>query len=258
MQDMLNTVILISQDASKKILEIYNTDFSFESKEDNSPLTLADTASNELIVSRLKEHYPDIPILSEESADTVPENIEYCWVVDPLDGTKEFIKKNGEFTVNIALVQNQKPILGVIAVPVTGIVYFAAKGAGAYRVENDIRTTIHASDKTSDLIWVGSKSHSTEKEADLINQNSHLIKEMISAGSSLKGTMVAEGKADIYYRFGFTCEWDTCAMHCIVEEAGGIFREMDNTEMLYNRKNHLNEKGFFVVNRKENIWVSKG
>jgi len=255
MQNMLTTVVSISLDASQKILEVYNTDFSFESKDDNSPLTLADTASNELIVSRLKASFPDIPILSEESADTTPKDAEYCWIVDPLDGTKEFIKKNGEFTVNIALVQNSKPILGVIAVPVTGIVYFASKGNGAFKQENSSTTAIHVSEKTAELIWVGSKSHSTEKEANLINQKSHLIKEMISAGSSLKGTMVAEGKADIYYRFGLTSEWDTCAMHCIVEGAGGIFLQMDGTEMLYNRKNHLNEKGFFVVNRKENIWV---
>ena len=255
MHDMLNTATIISLDATKKILEVYNTNFSFESKNDNSPLTLADTASNELIVSRLKEAYPDIPILSEENTGSVPENAECCWVVDPLDGTKEFIKKNGEFTVNIALIQNCKPILGVIAVPVAGIVYCASKGNGAYKIENNTKTSIHVSNKTTELIWVGSKSHSTEKESDLVNQKRLLIKEMISAGSSLKGTMVAEGKADVYYRFGLTCEWDTCAMHCIVEEAGGIFRQMDNTEMLYNRKNHLNEKGFFVVNRKENIWV---
>ena len=255
MIDMLKTVITAAQDASKKILEIYNTDFSFTSKEDNSPLTLADTASNELIVSRLKESYPDIPVLSEETKDNIPQSVEYCWVVDPLDGTKEFIKRNGEFTVNIALVQNQRPVLGVIAVPVAGIVFFASKGNGAFKQENDTITAIHVSDKTKGLTWVGSKSHSTEKEENLVKQKSHLIKTMIQAGSSLKGTMVAEGKADVYYRFGLTCEWDTCAMHCIVEEAGGIFRQMDGSEMVYNRKNHLNEKGFFAVNQKENIWV---
>jgi len=255
MKEMLDTVISIAQDASKEILKIYNTDFSYESKDDNSPLTIADTASNELIVSRLKQNYPEIPVLSEESADLIPLDAEYCWVVDPLDGTKEFIKKNGEFTVNIALVHNKKPILGVIAVPVTGIIYFASKTNGAYKIENNIKTPIHVTEKLNNLVWVGSKSHSSEKEANLISQKEDLIKEMISAGSSLKGTMIAEGKADIYYRFGLTCEWDTCAMHCITEEAGGIFRQMDGSEMLYNRENHLNDKGFFIVNRKENIWV---
>jgi len=255
MQNILNSIIAIANNASKKILDIYNTDFSFTSKDDNSPLTLADTISNEIIINHLKENYPEIPILSEESNENVQEDSEYCWIVDPLDGTKEFITKNGEFTVNVALVQNQKPVLGVIAVPVTGIVYLASKGGGAFKQENNKITSIHVSDKTMDLIWVGSKSHSSEKEENLINQKSHLIKTMLQAGSSLKGTMVAEGKADVYYRFGLTCEWDTCAMHCIVEEAGGIFLQMDGSEMLYNRKNHLNEKGFFIVNRKENIWV---
>ena len=252
---MQNKILTISREACTKILEVYNTDFSVESKDDNSPLTFADTASNKIIVSELNKNYPDIPILSEESVDNVPQEAEYCWIVDPLDGTKEFIKKNGEFTVNIALVQNQRPILGVVAIPVTGTFFYASKGNGAFKQENNTTTAIHVSDKTTELVWVGSKSHSSEKEANLINQKSHLIREMKQAGSSLKGTMVAEGKADIYYRFGLTCEWDTCAMHCIIEEAGGIFRQMDGSEMLYNRKNHLNEKGFFVVNRKENIWV---
>ena len=253
-EKMLETIIKISQESCNKILEVYNTDFSFESKDDNSPLTLADTASNEIIVNGLKENYPDIPILSEEGQKDVPKNAEYCWVFDPLDGTKEFISRNGQFTVNIALIQNQRPILGVIAVPVTGVVFFASKGNGAFKQENGITTAIHVSDKKSDLIWVGSKSHSSEKEENLIRQKSHLIKTTIQAGSSLKGTMVAEGKADVYYRFGLTCEWDTCAMHCIAEEAGGIFRQMDGTEMLYNRDEPLNKKGFFIVNCEENVW----
>ena len=225
--NMINKVIKISQDACRKILEVYNGDISFKLKDDNSPLTIADTASNELILNELKESYPDIPILSEEGQKNVPRDAEYCWVVDPLDGTKEFINKNGQFTVNIALVQNQRPILGVIAVPVTGTVFFASRGNGSFKLENGVKAAIHVSNKKTDLIWVGSKSHSSEKEEQLIKQKSHLITTTIQAGSSLKGTMVAEGKADVYYRFGLTCEWDTCAMHCIVEEAGGIFRLME-------------------------------
>ena len=252
---MLNTIIAISKNACHEIMEVYNTDFPFTAKFDNSPLTLADIASNEIIVNRLAENFPDIPILSEESKGGAPRDTEYCWVVDPLDGTKEFIKKNGEFTVNIALIQNQKPVLGVIAVPVSGTIFFASKGNGASKLENDKIIPVRVSNKTTDLIWVGSKSHSSEKEENLMKQKSPLIKSIIQAGSSLKGTMVAEGNADVYYRFGPTCEWDTCAMHCIVEEAGGIFLQMDGSEMVYNRKNHLNEKGFFVVNRKENIWL---
>mgnify|MGYP001056635855 CR=1 FL=1 len=114
---------------------------------------------------------------------------------------------------------------------------------------------LKVSEKTRDLVWIGSKSHSSEKEAQLIVTHQDLIGESIVAGSSLKGCRVAEGNADVYYRFGLTCEWDTAAMQCIVEEAGGIFRQMDGTEMVYNRENTLNEKGFYVVNQSQNIWV---
>lgn len=258
MHDLLKTAILASQQASEKILEIYNTDFSgtIQTKSDSiqSPLTLADIASNEIITRMLNSASPDIPILSEEGQLDVPRDAQYCWIVDPLDGTKEFIKKNGEFTVNIALTKDHKPILGVLTVPVWGAVFFASKGNGAFRQDNDKLTRLHVSDKTSELIWVGSKTHPSPEEEKLRNKNSHLIKTVTSVGSSLKGVMIAEGTADVYYRFGLTCEWDVCAMHCIVEEAGGIFRELDGGEMLYNRDNHLNEKGFFVVNRAENIW----
>jgi 3'(2'), 5'-bisphosphate nucleotidase len=255
LQDMLRTAIFAAQQACEKILSVYNTDFSFTQKQDSSPLTLADTASNETITSLLCGKYPRIPLLSEESENHVPEDAEYCWIVDPLDGTKEFIKRNGEFTVNIALVHRRKPVLGVIAVPVTGLVYFAAKGSGAFKQDADGVRPIQVSGKLKDLVWVGSKTHSGEQEEELIKRKGCLIKTTIQAGSSLKGALVAEGKADMYYRFGLTSEWDTCAMQCIVEEAGGIFRQMDGSEMEYNRRNHLNEKGFFAVNRPENIWV---
>lgn len=255
MEALLETAVSASQRACEKILAVYGTDFLFTPKEDQSPLTLADTASHEVILSLLREACPGIPVLSEEGEKDVPRDAEYCWVVDPLDGTKEFIKRNGEFTVNIALTHNRIPLLGVIAVPVTGAVYFASRGGGAFKRENGGITRLRVSSRTEGLIWAGSKSHSTEKEAELIQQKRRLIKTMIQAGSSLKGVMVARGDADVYYRFGLTSEWDTCAMHLIVEESGGIFRQMDHSEMTYCRENHLNEKGFYAVNRAENIWV---
>ena len=242
----------------KEILKIYETDYNVETKEDNSPLTLADMKANEIIVKSLKENFPDYAILSEESRDDKSRlTNDFCFIVDPLDGTKEFIKRNGQFTVNIALAYKHKVVMGVIYVPVTQELYYASKGDGAYleTVESYEIQKIQATDKLEDLIVVGSKSHSSEKEAKLIEDHKELIKETISAGSSLKGCMVARGQADVYYRFGYTCEWDTAAMQCIVEEAGGIFKQIDGTEMLYNRENNLNEKGFYVVNRKENIWV---
>jgi len=257
LSEQLETALGACTQAGVEILKVYESDFSqsIQLKEDNSPLTQADMASNRIICDILRKSFPAYHILSEEGEACVPEDAEYCWVVDPLDGTKEFINRNGQFTVNIGLVSDHRVVLGVVAVPVTGEVFYAAKGNGAFKQSRDGIQRIRVSDKTSELIWIGSKSHSSEKEQRLIKANRHLIGETISAGSSLKGTMVAEGCADVYYRFGYTSEWDTCAMQCIVEEAGGIFRQMDSSEMLYNRSNHLNEKGFYVVNRRENIWV---
>lgn len=250
--------------AGQAMMQIYNSDFAIEHKDDQSPLTEADKKSNDIIVKGLKENFPDYAILSEEMKDD-PSRLDndWCFIVDPLDGTKEFIKRNGQFTVNIALAYKHKVVMGVIYVPVTKELYYASKGEGAFLEEvsnkqtsnNEEGRRIRVTDKTRDLIMVGSQSHSSEKEAKLVDDNKDKIREVKSAGSSLKGCMVAKGEADIYYRFGYTCEWDTAAMQCIVEEAGGIFRQMDGTDMLYNRENNLNEKGFYVVNRKENIWV---
>lgn len=244
--------------AGEKIMEIYETDFdsTIEFKSDDSPLTIADKTSNDIIVNMLQSSFPEISMLSEESKqdETRFEN-DLCFIVDPLDGTKEFIKKNGEFTVNIALAYKHKVVMGVIYVPVKKLLYYAAEGYGAFKEENSVVTKISVTDKEDDLILVGSKSHASQKLTELIEQKNSLIKKTVSAGSSLKGTMVAEGKADVYYRYALCSEWDTAAMQCIVEQAGGVFRQMDGTEMTYNRKNSLNEKGFYAVNIKENIWV---
>ncbi len=258
MDKILDLCKQLALEAGNKIMEIYNTDFEVYSKDDESPLTKADKEANEIIVSKLKEVYPQYSILSEESKeDETRFSNEYCFVVDPLDGTKEFVKKNGEFTVNIALVYKGKSILGVIYAPVLNELYYGYEGFGSYleNVKTNEVKKIEVTNKTTDLIMVASKSHSSEKEANLIDSNKDKISENISKGSSLKGCMVATGEADVYYRFGLTCEWDTCAMQCIVEEAGGIFKQMDNTDMTYNRKNTLNEKGFYIVNKVENIWV---
>ncbi|WP_040412771.1 3'(2'),5'-bisphosphate nucleotidase CysQ [Desulfosporosinus sp. OT] len=251
----------LAMKAGEEILKIYDTDFTSEIKEDRSPLTLADSKANEIIVNGLKESFPDYAILSEESRDDKCRlGNDYCFIVDPLDGTKEFINRNGQFTVNIALTYKHKAVMGVIYVPVTGQLYYASKGDGSYveKVTSGYaseKLRIRVTDMVENLIMVGSKSHSSEKEARLIKENKSKIKDTLLAGSSLKGCLVASGKADVYYRFGLTSEWDTAAMQCIAEEAGGIFRQMDGSEMLYNRENTLNEKGFYVVNRIENIWV---
>lgn len=254
-------------EAGHKIMEVYEDETLFSNvqyKSDESPLTMADLAANEIIVSGLAKAYPECAILSEEGKDDLSRRENpYCFIVDPLDGTKEFVNRNGQFTVNIALVYEGNPVVGVIYVPVTKELYAAYQGDGTnYQVlddagENVVKEAVklRVSDKLENLLWVGSKSHSSEKEQNMIEAHKELIQDVKSAGSSLKGCMVAKGEADVYYRFGLTCEWDTAAMQCIVEEAGGIFRQMDDTSMVYNRMNTLNEKGFFIVNRKENIWV---
>lgn len=254
------------------IMDIYETDFSVDYKEDASPLTLADRRANTLIVNGLQAYFPECAILSEEMRDDASRREQdYCFIVDPLDGTKEFVKRNGQFTVNIALVYKQHPVVGVIYVPVTGELFYAGRESGAWKVilsdeicdsgfvsealEGLKAVPLRVSDKEQNLIWVGSKSHSTEKEKKLIDVHASQIAEVVAAGSSLKGCLVAEAKADVYYRFGLTCEWDTAAMHCIAEAAGAVVRQMDNTELLYNRENILNEKGFYIVNRIENVWM---
>lgn len=255
---VLEVMKQLAVEAGKVIMEIYQTDFTVDYKEDESPLTQADRQANAVIVEGLANAFPEYAILSEEvKDDKVRRQNPYCFIVDPLDGTKEFVKRNGQFTVNIALAYEQHPVVGVIYVPVTKDLYYASTECGAYKISGEMGETrkLTVSDKQTDLIWVGSKSHSSEKEANLIEGHKNVIGETISAGSSLKGCMVAEGKADIYYRFGLTCEWDTAAMQCIAEQAGAVFRQMDGSEMLYNRDNTLNEKGFFIVNRTENIWV---
>ena len=255
---VVNVLKDLAIQAGQVIMDIYDTDFSVDYKDDSSPLTMADKQANALIVEGLKKHFPHAAILSEEVKDDKSrrEN-DYCFIVDPLDGTKEFVKRNGQFTVNIALVYQQRPIVGVIYVPVTKDLYYATKEAGAFKQDGATGTIneLKVSDKTDSIIWVGSKSHSTEKEAALIEAHKDQITETISAGSSLKGCLVAEQKADVYYRFGLTCEWDTAAMHCIAETAGAVICQMDNTELLYNREDTLNDKGFYIVNCPENVWV---
>lgn len=251
----LNVAIDAAIRAGEKIMEIYSGSIEVEYKENNTPLTLADKRANDIIVDSLLKNFPEYSILSEEKKDTKDrlEN-DWCWIVDPLDGTKEFIKKNGEFTVNIALSYKHKSVLGVIYVPVTKELYYAVKGHGAHLKSQNFVKELQVSNKSEDLILVASRSHTSKQLSKLIEENNNKFKEVKNAGSSLKGCLIAKGEADVYYRFGLTSEWDTAAMQCIVEEAGGIFRQLDSSDMLYNRENTLNEKGFYIVNDEKNIF----
>lgn len=245
--------------AGKVILEIYQKEenMAIEYKADASPLTQADKAANRVIVKLLKEKFPEYAVLSEEEKDNRDRlYCDYCFIVDPLDGTKEFLKRNGQFTVNIALAYQHRVVVGVIYVPVTGELYFAAEGFGSFRQSADgeqERLKVSDNQDVSSLRLVMSSSHGCKAMEDFIEK--HQITHLVKVGSSLKGCMVASGKADIYYRFNPTMEWDTAAMQCIAQEAGAIFRQMDGSAMMYNREDSRNVKGFYIINRQENLLV---
>lgn len=241
--------------AGAAIMDVYQNEKDFQTviKADNSPLTIADRRANDAIMEILRKNFPDDAILSEEEKDNLIRlNNSRCFIVDPLDGTKEFLSKNGQFTVNIALSVEHRSVMGVIYVPAAQELYYAAKGMGAFYVKGDnAPITMRVSERTKENIRMTmSRSHACDEERQLIEK--YGIKECIPLGSSLKGCMVARGDAEVYFRFGNTMEWDTAAMQCIVEEAGGVFRQMDDTEMLYNREDSLNSKGFYAVNNLQN------
>ena len=234
-------VIAIAKEAGELILEVYNSkDFEIELKDDNSPLTKADKASHAHIKNELTKIYPDIPVLSEEGREIDYEerkNWKIFWCVDPLDGTKEFIKRNGEFTVNIALIENNFPVAGVIHIPVENVTYYSISGRGSYKIdENSEPIKLSVSDSSNGIIAVTSRSHSSDEEKDILSI--YDIAETISVGSSIKFCMIAEGRANLFYRHGQTWEWDTAAGHSIVMEAGGRFKK--GLEPRYNKEKLLN------------------
>jgi 3'(2'), 5'-bisphosphate nucleotidase len=267
---LILTTILAAKHAGEAILEVYDSDFAVEQKDDKSPLTLADKRSHEIIEKVLEQtitvNNSTVPILSEEGKETSydeREKWEYFWLVDPLDGTKEFVKRNGEFTVNIALIHKHKPVLGIIYIPVKDVFYFAAKNFGTYKLENsriltdDLsieelidksqRLPLVSNNKTT-LTVIGSRSHTSEEFTEFVRRlnEKHENVEFISSGSSLKLCLVAEGKADVYPRFGPTMEWDTAAGQAIVEQAKGTVMETEtNKPLTYNKNNLLNP--FFIV-----------
>ncbi len=243
----------ISVTAGKEIVKIYDHIIEIEYKSDNSPLTLADKRSNEIILNELLNKFSKYAILTEECDDDKSRlNNEWCWIIDPLDGTKEFIRKNGEFTVNISLCFKGHIVLGVIYSPVTEELFFAAKNSGAYFEKNNKAKKIFVSDRTDNLRLVKSRSHSGNEMEEFISKNKDKISEVKASGSSIKGCLIAKGDAEVYYRFKPLSEWDIAAMHCIVEEAGGIMRQLDDTEIIYNKPECLVKNGFYALNNIKN------
>ena len=256
---LIEQIIEISKEAGNAILEIYNTNFDYQIKEDLSPLTNADTLSHSIICERLKVLTPGIPILSEESCN-IPFSIrsQWCqyWLIDPLDGTKEFIKKNDEFTVNIALIENNNPIIGLIHNPVLNTTYWGSE-LGTFlskKNSNPQKIAVQKSQLIKSRI-ICSRSHKSEElEVYLRSIGKHQI---IHAGSSLKFCSIASGESDIYPRFNPTSEWDTAAGQCIVESAGGTIKTLDGERMQYNKKKSLINPGFICYSGINNENIEK-
>lgn len=248
---LLPKIVTLAEKAGKAIMGIYSReDLGTTYKDEGSPLTLADMASHQIILKELKEITPGYPVLSEES-ESIPYDVRKSWntywLIDPLDGTKEFIKRNGEFTVNIALIDSGNAVLGVVHAPALGITYFAAKESGAFKqVDEDCekKFVIHVSDyHAGRLQVVASRSHG-DKTLDSFLQKIGDA-DLVSMGSSLKLCLVAEGKAHLYPRLAPTMEWDTAAAHCIVESAGGTVTDLHKEALSYNKPDLLNP--FFIV-----------
>ena len=259
LKDLIEPIVALAADAGDAILEVYATDFDVQSKSDESPLTQADLASNNRIIAGLEKLTPDIPIISEEIG--LPSFAERSawqryWLIDPLDGTKEFVNRNGEFTVNIALIDNKRAVLGVVHVPVHEKTYIGCEGYGAELRDGDdaprpIRVAAHSSHPVR---VVGSRSHrGASLDAYLQQIGTH---DMVPMGSSLKFCVVAEGDADIYPRLGLTSEWDTAAAQAVVEQAGGKVLQWDGMPLLYNDKEDILNPFFIVIGAADRDWVA--
>lgn len=250
---MIDHLLQTAQIAGEAIMRIYEQPFDVAQKADNSPLTEADTAANQIIIAALTQRYPDIPYISEESKLTdyaIRQTWQACWLIDPLDGTKEFVKRNGEFTVNIALVRQGIPVIGVVYVPVTQTMYYAIEGEGSYRIQNGItqKLLIDPIEPDKAVRIVASRSHlNADTEQYIAAQQARYGQvELVSSGSSLKFCLLAEGRAHLYPRFAPTMEWDTAAGHIVATEAGAKIAQYPNGEALrYNKANLLNP--YFLV-----------
>jgi 3'(2'), 5'-bisphosphate nucleotidase len=258
LKELIDPIVILATDAGRAILEVYATDFDVQSKGDASPLTQADLASHNCIVAGLSALTPDIPIISEE--DGLPAFAERgqwlrYWLIDPLDGTKEFVNRNGEFTVNIALIERHRPLFGVVHVPVQDKTYVGCEGHGAELRDNGAITAIRVADRSSQpLRIVGSRSHrgsSLDAFLEKVGES-----DMLPMGSSLKFCVVAEGRADIYPRLGPTSEWDTAAAQAVVEQAGGKVLQLSGEPLSYNAKEDILNPWFIVIGPNDRDWLA--
>lgn len=256
LQKLIEPIVALSIEAGHAILEVYSTDFDVQEKDDASPLTQADMASHRCIDAGLRSLTPDVPVISEESG--LPEFEERrawdrYWLIDPLDGTREFVNRNDEFTVNIALIEGGRPVFGVVHVPVSGVTYLGCEGYGAEKRDGGTEKIQVAIESDSPVRVVGSRSHrGASLDAFLENLGEF---EMHPMGSSLKFCHVAEGAADIYPRLGLTSEWDTAAAQAVVEQAGGQVLKLDGSPLGYNSKAAILNPFFLVIGPQDHDWL---
>ncbi|MFK5892697.1 MAG: 3'(2'),5'-bisphosphate nucleotidase CysQ [Pseudomonadota bacterium] len=257
LRSLLPQVLELVKRAGKKILEVAEQCIDIDCKIDNTPVTNADLAANELIVSELSHLDSKFPVLSEESTK-IPFSQRKLWntywLVDPLDGTREFINNNGEYSINIALIHEHKAIFGVIYAPVQGVIYYAYKGAGAYKIDGlNKPEQLHVNDqKRCPLIIACGNNQPGDEFEEFVKQLGDVA--FIAMGSSLKSCLIADGSADLYARLGPTSEWDTAAAQCIVEEAGGCLTNLKMQPLTYNTKDSLLNPHFLVYGDKNEDW----
>lgn len=254
---LVPSVCAIARQAADAILAVYGSDFAVERKTDRSPLTDADMAAHHIIVDGLRALTPDVPVLSEESA-SIPwqQRSQWTryWLVDPLDGTREFVKRNGEFTVNIALIEGHRPVLGVVQVPVTGEIACASSGSGAWFSHDGAAPhRARARARANPLVVAGSRSHGDPRLGAMLERvGNH---ELLPLGSSLKFLRIAAGEADLYVRLGPTSEWDTAAAQCVLEEAGGAVTDLHGTVLTYNTRDSLLNPEFIASGDPSHDWA---
>jgi len=242
--------------AKDVILNIYHQKFEVEIKEDNSPVTIADKSADKMIKDYLSKMFPTHAFLTEESEDNKNRlNNDFVWIVDPVDGTKDFVAHDDEFTTNIALCYKHRIVVGVVVIPAKNELYYASEGNGSFYLKiGEKPCRIHVNDKIDDLTCLISVFHFNDREKDAIERHKDRIKHVERRGSSIKACLIAHGQAEIHYRFSpNTKEWDTAAIQAIISEAGGVFLDLKLKEIKYNREDVYNRDGYIIVNRKENL-----
>ncbi|MEO7431989.1 MAG: 3'(2'),5'-bisphosphate nucleotidase CysQ [Dokdonella sp.] len=258
LENLAHSAAEIAIRAAAAIMDVYASDFAVDHKDDRSPLTAADLAAHRVIVAGLGALTPELPVLSEESAaigwDVRSAWTRY-WLVDPLDGTREFVKRNGEFTVNIALIDRHRPVIGVVQTPVTGELAWAWDGGGAWLIHAPGETAHRMSTRKrpSPLVVAGSRSHASERESVLLAKVGACTK--MPLGSSLKFLRIAAAEADLYLRLGLTSEWDTAAGQCVLEQSGGAVLDLEGRPFRYNTKESLLNPEFVAVGDRNADWT---